>query len=408
MLKGKMPILKIGRNTKMNQNHHNTKRTFRLTPLITASVLTVGMVLMPLSGVHADQYDDQISALKAQISQNQQNVNKLEGQAGNLQSQIDHYANQIAALQAQISANQAQIKSLNKQIKKANEELVAQKDILAAVLRNISSSQSQTPLEALVTSKNFGDFFDQQDNKARLTEQVNNTIGKINALQKKLSDQKDVVTLLLKEQTQNKQQLALAQAQVNAKLAQNHSQQAAFSKQVANASAQISQLRAAQAQMYANISSGGSYAPSGGYGQLQWRNLSGGVFCGGGYPSPLCNSAQDSLVDSWQLYNRECVSYAAWRMSLNHHVSSFNGAGMAYQFGSTAAANGDAYVDGTPAPGTVVVIPPAMIGGVGHVAVVESVSGGWIHVSQYNWQPGVYSTMDLKVVSGLQFVHFTH
>jgi len=34
------------------------------------------------------------------------------------------------------------------------------------------------------------------------------------------------------------------------------------------------------------------------------------------YPSRLKNAPQDSLVDPWQFYNRECTSFVAWR--LNH------------------------------------------------------------------------------------------
>ena len=34
------------------------------------------------------------------------------------------------------------------------------------------------------------------------------------------------------------------------------------------------------------------------------------------YPNYLKNAAQDSLVDPWNFYNRECTSFVAWR--LNH------------------------------------------------------------------------------------------
>ena len=36
------------------------------------------------------------------------------------------------------------------------------------------------------------------------------------------------------------------------------------------------------------------------------------------YPSNLKSAAQDSRVDPWNFYNRECTSFVAWR--LNHDV----------------------------------------------------------------------------------------
>ena len=33
------------------------------------------------------------------------------------------------------------------------------------------------------------------------------------------------------------------------------------------------------------------------------------------YPSRLKSAAQDSLVDPWNFYNRECTSFVAWRLN---------------------------------------------------------------------------------------------
>src|SRR5207302_4721318 len=37
------------------------------------------------------------------------------------------------------------------------------------------------------------------------------------------------------------------------------------------------------------------------------------------YPASLRNAAQDSLVDPWGFYNRECTSFAAWRLARDGH-----------------------------------------------------------------------------------------
>jgi surface antigen len=172
---------------------------------------------------------------------------------------------------------------------------------------------------------------------------------------------------------------------------------------------------------------GTGYKSSGVYGSLQWKNLTANVPCGGGYPSYYCAAGQDSVIDEWQLYNRECVSYVAWAMTYRFGYTDpvlvgdnkgFHGAGNAedwpnYLNGQPNGRGGVIVANNSPAVGAAVIIPAQMIGGVGHAAVVESVNtdsdGTWVHVSQYNWNSppdGKYSQLDLKVVPGLVFIHF--
>jgi surface antigen len=42
------------------------------------------------------------------------------------------------------------------------------------------------------------------------------------------------------------------------------------------------------------------------------------------YPSRLKNAGQDSLVDPWQFYNRECTSWVAWRLNSENQVPFYN------------------------------------------------------------------------------------
>lgn len=78
------------------------------------------------------------------------------------------------------------------------------------------------------------------------------------------------------------------------------------------------------------------------------------------------------------------------------------GLGNANQWPGGAAARGIA-VDGNPRVGDVAIL---MSGPYGHAMYVESVSGGNITVSQYNYGlDGRYSTMTIPA-SGLRFIHF--
>ncbi len=116
------------------------------------------------------------------------------------------------------------------------------------------------------------------------------------------------------------------------------------------------------------------------------------------------------MGDPWALLNRECVSYAAWRIDrvYGKKVTPFNwnGTPHGYAYEWLDYAKGAWRVD-DPQPGDAVVLPP--LGGfapVGHLMVVESASGDWVHVSQYNFYgSGEYSTMDIKK-SGVVFLRF--
>jgi surface antigen len=133
--------------------------------------------------------------------------------------------------------------------------------------------------------------------------------------------------------------------------------------------------------------------------------LDGSVVAGdpnhGGYPakwdSPV---AQDSLVDSWGMYNRECVSYAAWKVYQTYgNMPFWGGVGNANQWLSDARSSG--IPTGTAPQAHSVAI--SMHGYYGHAMWVEKVSGDRVYVSQYNYDlHGNYSEM---WVSASQFTY---
>src|SRR6185503_3867290 len=120
---------------------------------------------------------------------------------------------------------------------------------------------------------------------------------------------------IIADQNQQHQQLATTQAQMNQLLAVAENNAAAADQQVKNSNSQIASLRAQQAAAIAAASHHVSFPG---------RSAGAGGACDagqgtGGYPSVWCNSAQDSMVDSWGMYSRECVSYAAWAASDRGH-----------------------------------------------------------------------------------------
>jgi surface antigen len=127
-----------------------------------------------------------------------------------------------------------------------------------------------------------------------------------------------------------------------------------------------------------------------------------GPACGGGYPDKWCKRPLDTVVDQWGMYNRECVSYTAYRVALSGRSMSY-GFGDANKWPDAARAHGIA-VDTTPRAGDVAILSG---GEHGHSMYIERVNpDGTIMVSQYNKnKTGTYSQENVAT-TGLVFVHF--
>ncbi|GLY86141.1 CHAP domain-containing protein [Actinoallomurus iriomotensis] len=117
------------------------------------------------------------------------------------------------------------------------------------------------------------------------------------------------------------------------------------------------------------------------------------------YPSQWRNAPQDSVVDQWGEYNRECTSFVAWRLhARNGYEMDFHAD--ATQWRQRAQAEG-VRVDTTPAVGAVA------WWSFGHVAWVEAVSGGNVTVEDYNYGlTGQYAERTISAGSPTNYLHF--
>lgn len=117
---------------------------------------------------------------------------------------------------------------------------------------------------------------------------------------------------------------------------------------------------------------------------------------------PIVDSAGSTL---WRFPYGQCTNWADLRYhELSGYWVSWNGD--AWQWANNAAAAGW-NVSTTPRVHSIVVFQPGVdgAGGVGHVAIVESINAdGSIHTSNYNWGSPVYSEQDFPVVGGMSFV----
>lgn len=353
----------------------------------------IAVVVGGAANVHADQFDDQINALRDQNAQTQGVLNGLTSQASSYQDTINQLQTQINTVQAQINTNVASQNALQQQITDAQNKITEQKKYLGEDIKAMYVDGQLSTIEELATSKSLSDYVDKEEYRTSVQNKINDLIKQIAALQAQLQKQKSQLDQLVESEKQQNQQLASAQAAQQSLLSYNQSQQAAYNSQISANSSKIADLRKQQAILNARYNIGDFKGDPN----------------NGGYPSAWANAPQDSLIDSWGMYNRECVSYTAFRVHQDYIAGKnsrdmpyWGGVGNANQWDDNAR-NAGIPVDGNPTPGSIAI---SNAGAYGHAMYVEAVNGNQIYVQQYNASlNGTYSE-GWRYTTGLVFIHF--
>lgn len=376
------------------------KRIIR--PFLTAAPVVLISLVMATNAftaphVFADQFDAQINALNQDSSAKRADVAQLGSEAASLTDTITKLQAQIDVLQTQINANKAKQADLQTKIDQAQQDLDTQKKLLGADIKQMYVDGQISTLEMLASSKDLSDFVDKQQYRNSVQNKIKDTLDKITALKLQLKQQKDEVEKLLVDQQAMQDQVASQQAQQNQLLSANVDQQNSLNSQIKQNSQQVAALRAQQAAANARLFSGANVVLGGACDTSH----------GDTYPSPWCSASQDSMIDSWGMFNRECVSYTAWKVAESgRYMPYWGGQGNANQWDDDARAAGIP-VDTTPRAGDVAI---KNSGPYGHAMYVESVNGdGTINISQYNANLNgqfsrVYNLNPAPL--GLVFIHF--
>lgn len=133
----------------------------------------------------------------------------------------------------------------------------------------------------------------------------------------------------------------------------------------------------------------------------------------GGYPSKWADIPISSVVDSWGMYNRQPVSYTAFKVHQDFLAGNntrdmpyWGGRGNSNQWDDNARAAGIP-VDTTPVPGSIAISNAGYYGHAMYVERVEILNGQpAVYVSQYNAAfDGAYSE-GWRSTTGLVFIHF--
>jgi peptidoglycan DL-endopeptidase CwlO len=371
-------------------------RTKRAVLMLFAGVMAVSTPLAYVSQAQADRFDEQLGNLQAQASQFQAQTDQLRAQGDTLQNKLDQINIQKSSIETQISISNTKHDQLVANIAINQKKMENTQSALGDTLASLYVDGKISALEMLASSENIGDYVDKQEYRSSVRDQLKQSIDAIKRLKKQLEDDKKALDKVLAELAVQQNQLAAAQAEQQRLVDQTRGEEAAYQQLVNNTRSQMSDIAAQQRAYYQSLLSRGG-GGAGAVGAFKYTNWSGNMGCSGGYP--YCG-AQDSYADPWALYNRECVSYVAWALSarFGKYVGSFNGAGNAMQWPSSAPAYSGAVRVYSPQPGDAVILPATSgFAPIGHAMIVESVSGSTMHVSQFNFYgTGEYSTMDVQ------------
>lgn len=382
---------------KINKNHK------KIILSILALLIIAGALLLPQENSSASKLSDlraQNASIVAAINDSNQQLQGLTDKANTLQSQVAFMNAQIDSIQAQISATKAKISALQVSLDQAQTNLDNQKIVLQASIDMLYKSSGASTVELLIGSDSFTKFVDSQTYLQKLKDGITSSVQKIVQLKAQIQSQQDDQKQLLDQQSAQKLQLQTSQNQISSLLATTQGQESSYQQHLADLRAQEQQVLGAIAvQMAASgtvlISSDGS---------------------NGGYPAYLANAPQDSLIDPWGMYNRECVSYAAFKVAQSGRTMPYwGGVGNAEQWPDDARADGIP-VDRNPQVGDVAIAAPSVYSPIGHAMYVEAVNGREVTISQYNWlingQWGLWSEMTLSADNSLlgpmQFIHFPY
>lgn len=348
----------------------------RFGTLVFGALMVSGMVAPYFSGhvARADKYDEQINAIKLQIADYDNRRNDLRAQADNLQNKIADLQLQQQQIQAQINLTTAERNSLQQKIAELEAKIKRQATALSESLKTQYLNGEMSALDILMNSHSISDYVDRQTQQKVVSDNIKKSVDSIKSMKIDLEKKKKRTEVLLASQQDQKAALGASRQEQQTLLDQTKGRDAAYQALTKQSNDRIAQLKQQQAaEIAARMRAKGGNR----------LKTAAGTACGGGYPDRWCHAPKDSMVDSYGMYSRECVSYAAFKVASTYGWPSYwtrggndakNWLGRARGYGIPTGS--------TPKPGAVAVMRN---GTYGHVAWVESVnSDGTFNYSDYN------------------------
>ncbi len=364
------------------QSKHTTKFTIirRTSAALALALLIMGTSYPGYKQATAAATCSSISECTNQINASTNAVSNLKNQAVSYKDALTRLSSAIGQTQGSIAANQREQANLEQKIVDAQNQIDQQKAVLGENLRSMYIDGQMSTIESLATSSSLSVYVDKQEYSTAVQNSIQATLAKITALQSSLQSQKQQVISLLNQQKAEAARLASDRSEQANMLNYNQSQQSSYNALTAANQAKLNALIAAQRS--ANVSSKGGYYFIRIPGAIRSFNPGAYPYANAGFSmstAPGCND--NDGPDQWGYCTRQCVSYAAWAVEASGRAAPRYW-GNAKNWVSRAKAAG-VQVSNTPQRGDVAI---STSGTWGHAMYVESVSGNFINVSQYNQQ----------------------
>lgn len=204
------------------------------------SLLAFSSFIVPMG--RAQTYQNQINQLRGENEDSRDKVDALRIRANDLKSAIDKLQARINELQAQIRANEAKSNQLREEIRLAEIELARQKMVLGKSIRAMYAEGQITTIEMLATSKDLSEFVDKQQYREVVRDKIKDQVDKITALRLQLSQQREQIEQLIKEDKKLQEEIGAQKAEQNRLLNLNQTEQAAFNAQIKENNKKINEL----------------------------------------------------------------------------------------------------------------------------------------------------------------------
>lgn len=352
----------------------------------------------------ADEYDNKIASLQADMSRYQTESDRLNAEATTLGNALAQITNEKNALQSQVDLSQAQYDQLVIKIADTEKQIAENQKALGTTIASLYVDDNVSPIEMLASSKDIGEFLNKQEYRNSMKKELSSTITRVQDLKITLGTQKTEVEKVLGEQKTARDSLAAKESEQAALVAQTRNDEAAYQGLIASSAAQIASAKAAQAAIRARSNATGGYTlvDAGSLAGYPWDNSNcrmQGYMSTGGVPGT------DGL-DGHGYGCRQCVSYVAYRVAKATGVY-YNDLGNGGQTAQNLVSKHNwTNLGGRPQAGSVA----SLWGNPGHTAYVEQVSadGSKVLVSQYNYDYGagygMYSEMWLSTNFFNQYV----
>ena len=221
-----LEVMKKLRTTTPASLSTKAKRAFLVVAAVVLAGTGVGYQLN--KPVSADQYDDKIRALQADMARYKAEADRLGAEAATLANAVAQLNNEKNALQAQINVNQAQHDKLVIQIAETEKEIKDNQDALGITIADLYVDDSISPVEMLASSQNIGDFLDKQEYRNSVKDELGATIKRVKDLKVQLSTQKEEVTKVLESQKTARDTLAAKQAEQATLLARTQNDESKY------------------------------------------------------------------------------------------------------------------------------------------------------------------------------------